>query len=135
RGKSMDKTWRYGWPTCMDESIAEYIKRNRREESGFRNRTGGNVRWESRHWRTKSSSTRSERSSTRYGKRIFWATVTDSGPDAVSMMRWMRCGSASCAREWTGSWISTSDLFSTNSSTLGWSSLWNIESEIDGLSA
>jgi hypothetical protein len=78
---------------------------------------------------------RSERSSTRYGKRIFWATVTDSGPDAVSMMRWMRCGSASCAREWTGSWISTSDLFSTNSSTLGWSSLWNIESEIDGLSA
>src|SRR5215471_18455210 len=61
----MDETWRHGYPTCMDESIAEHIKRSRREESGFRKPTGDNVRWESRHWRTKSSSTRSERFSTR----------------------------------------------------------------------
>jgi hypothetical protein len=32
----MDETWRYGSPTCMDESIAELIERSHREESGFR---------------------------------------------------------------------------------------------------
>src|SRR6516165_5237628 len=74
----MDETWRYGSPTCMDESIAEHIERNRREESGFRRPMGGSVRWGSRHWRTKSSSTRSGRSSTKSGKRTFWATATDS---------------------------------------------------------
>ena len=33
----------------------------------------------SRHWKIRSSSTRWERYSTRYGKRTFWASATDSG--------------------------------------------------------
>jgi RNA-directed DNA polymerase len=36
---------------------------------------GGNDHWGSRRWKTKSSSTRWERFSTRYGKRTFWALV------------------------------------------------------------
>src|SRR5215469_18245888 len=86
----MEETWRLGWPTCMDESIVEHIKRSLREESGYRKPTGGNVRWESRHWRIRSSSTRSGQSSTRYGKRTFWASATDSGRGVDSMMRWTR---------------------------------------------
>jgi hypothetical protein len=55
----------------MDESIAEHIERNRREESGYRKPMGGSVRRGSRHWRTKSSSTRSGQSSTKSGKEDF----------------------------------------------------------------
>ena len=44
--------------TCTDESIAGHIKRNRREESGYRNPMEGNDHWASRRWKTKSSSTR-----------------------------------------------------------------------------
>src|SRR5258708_1560903 len=42
----------------MEESIAEPIEHDRREEPGSRNPMVGNGHWESRRWRTKSSSTR-----------------------------------------------------------------------------
>ena len=52
----MEKTWRRGSPTCMDESIAEPIMPNRREESRYQNRMEGNDPSGWRRWRTKSFS-------------------------------------------------------------------------------
>src|SRR5215831_19137981 len=75
----MDKAWRAGSPTWKAESIVGPIERNRRAESGFRNRTEGNDRWGSRRWKTRSSSTRSKRFSTRFGKRTFWALAMACG--------------------------------------------------------
>src|SRR5260370_32667674 len=74
----------------MEESIAEPIEHDRREEPGSRNPMVGNGHWESRHWRTKSFSTRSGRFSTRYGKRTFWVSATDSGQDADNKMHWAK---------------------------------------------
>jgi len=44
--------------TYMDESTEERIERYHHEESGSRKAMEGNDHWESRHWRTRSSSTR-----------------------------------------------------------------------------
>src|SRR5438876_8401489 len=48
----MEETWRYNLATYMEESIAEPIEHDRREEPGSRNLMVGNGRWGSRHWRT-----------------------------------------------------------------------------------
>src|SRR5207253_9938135 len=107
----MEETWRRACATYMEESIAEPTEHDRREEPGSRNPMVGNGHWGSRHWRTKSFSTRSGRFSTRYGKRTFWVSATVSGQDADNKMLWTRCGWESCGRKWTGFWISTFDLF------------------------
>lgn len=40
-----------------------------------------------------------ERFSTKYGKRTFWVSATDSARDADRKMHWTRCGWGSCARK------------------------------------
>ena len=93
----------------MDESIAEHIKRNRREESGFRKLTGGNVHWESR---------RSTRTALEPSSPLGWAEIRHpfhplrgqrfevlkkrrvAGVDTL-ILRELERGSFSVAREWT----------------------------------
>ena len=132
----MDETWGHGLPTCMDESIVEHIERNRREESGFRKPMGGNDHWESRHWRIRSSSTRSERCSTRVWEEDFLGFSYGFRPgrsqhDALDAL-WV----GHCAQE--GELDSGSGhpiLFRQTPALVGWSSLLNIGSEIDEWSA
>src|SRR6266542_1770455 len=95
----MQKTWRDGSRTCMDESIAEHSERHRRGESGYPKPMAGSGHGGSRRWRTKASSTRWGRFSTQYGKRTYWASATGSGRGADSQMRWTRCGWEWCARK------------------------------------
>src|SRR6516164_8440363 len=58
----------------MDGFIAERTAHYLREECTYRKKMDGNVHWESRLWKTKSSSTPWPPSSTRYTKRIFSAS-------------------------------------------------------------
>ena len=105
----MEETWRLGWPTCMDESIVEHIKRSLREESGYRKPMGGNVRWESR---------RSTRTALEPSSPLGWAEIRHpfhplrgqrfevlkkrrvAGVDTL-ILRELERGSFSVAREWT----------------------------------
>ena len=93
----------------MDESIAEHIERNRREESGFRKPTGGNVHLESR---------RSTRTALEPSSPLGWAEIRHpfhplrgqrfevlkkrrvAGVDTL-ILRELERGSFSVAREWT----------------------------------
>ena len=93
----------------MDESIAEHIKRNRREESGFRKLMGGNVHWELR---------RSTRTALEPSSPLGWAEIRHpfhplrgqrfevlkkrrvAGVDTL-ILRELERGSFSVAREWT----------------------------------
>ena len=98
-GESMDESWRRDYATCTDGSIAGRTKRDHHEESGSRKPMEGNDHWESRRWRTRSSSRRWGRFSTRFGRRTFWAVRMVSGQGAASMMRWTPCMSGLRARK------------------------------------
>ena len=70
--------------------IVERIGHNLREESIYRKPTAGNDRWASRHWKTRSSSTQSRPSSTRFTRWTFEASRTGFDRAAVHIRRWTR---------------------------------------------
>ncbi len=76
--------------SCTHAFIEERTGRSRRGACTSRNRTGGNGRWGSHRWRTRSSSVRSSRCSTRSTRLTSSGSHTGSGPGVASTMRWMR---------------------------------------------
>src|SRR5229473_4424487 len=62
-----------------------------RRECTYRKKMDGNVHWESRQWRTRSSSKPWLPSSTRSTRKTFWDSRMGSARGAASTMRWMRC--------------------------------------------
>jgi hypothetical protein len=95
---SMNLAWKVGSPIFTVGFTAALIERSHPGEYIFRSPMGDNGRWESRHWRTKSSSTPWSRSSIRFMKRTFGDSLMASGQDAASIKRWTRCTSRSRGR-------------------------------------
>jgi hypothetical protein len=50
----MNPDWKIDSPICTVGCIVEHIGHNLQDESIYRRLTGGNVRWASRRWKTKS---------------------------------------------------------------------------------
>src|SRR5208337_3157981 len=84
-GRSMKPGWKIGLLICMAGYIGEPIGRHHRAECTSRKRMDGSVHWESRHWRTKSSSRPWSLSSTRFTRRTFSVSrmVKDSDHDLL----------------------------------------------------
>jgi hypothetical protein len=90
RGGSMKSAWTIDSSISTAECTAAPIRRGRRGECRSRSPMGGNVRWGSRRWRTRSSNTPWSPSSLRSMRRIFGASRTGSDQDATSIRRWTR---------------------------------------------
>src|ERR1035441_7757447 len=73
-GRSTSPGWKIGLPTCIAGFIVEHTRHSHRGEYTLRKKTDGDVRWGSRHWRTKLSNRLWSPSSTRFTRKTFSAS-------------------------------------------------------------